>query len=378
MRRIPEFEALRGLLALWVVVGHAIKHAGFTDAQLGPLKPLANPGLAVDVFIVLSGFVIFNLLDRQGGAYLSFIVQRFFRLFPLYLAALLASAALLDFQSAVSSAMPWQTPFTETDQAIQDASIAELPAQLAVHLTMLHGLVPNWLLPFSEYGILGQAWSISVEWQFYLLAPLLFGLISRRVLAAICVLLALMLLRSRVLLGEGFAVNQAGYFLIGILSYFLWRRLRAVAGLDPRRVWLGGTAAAALCYFLLPRAISPMLWVLAMTVVIEAQCATGGITTAAIRLLRGPVLQWLGRISYSVYLTHMLVLYAVAGALLRFAPPALLESQWRFLAVLLPAGIAGTLLLSSLTYALIERPGIDLGHRLGAVLRAREARRVAV
>ena len=48
MRRIPEFEALRGLLALWVVVGHAIKHAGFTDAQLGPLKEaLHAAGVAV-------------------------------------------------------------------------------------------------------------------------------------------------------------------------------------------------------------------------------------------------------------------------------------------------------------------------------------------
>ncbi|MST94839.1 MAG: acyltransferase, partial [Pedosphaera sp.] len=44
-------------------------------------------GMAVDIFLILSGFVIFNLLDR-GETYGVFITRRFFRLFPAFLLSL--------------------------------------------------------------------------------------------------------------------------------------------------------------------------------------------------------------------------------------------------------------------------------------------------
>ena len=41
--RIHEFEALRGALALWVLVGHVFKHSGYTPDALRPLPLLADP-----------------------------------------------------------------------------------------------------------------------------------------------------------------------------------------------------------------------------------------------------------------------------------------------------------------------------------------------
>lgn len=46
--------------------------------------PFPTPGYAVDVFIILSGFVIFYLLDHQHLSYRVFICRRFFRLAPLF------------------------------------------------------------------------------------------------------------------------------------------------------------------------------------------------------------------------------------------------------------------------------------------------------
>jgi peptidoglycan/LPS O-acetylase OafA/YrhL len=180
MRRIHEFEALRGFLALWVVVGHVIKHCGYSMDALGPLSLLGDPGLAVDVFIVLSGFVIFSPIDHKHEGYVPFIVRRFFRLYPLCIVVLAVAALLAGTMLDWIRTFPWRTPFIDNLVPIAQASKDALPAQFLVHLTMLHGLVSDSVLRFSQYGLVGQAWSISVEWQFYLLAPLFFLLLRRR------------------------------------------------------------------------------------------------------------------------------------------------------------------------------------------------------
>ncbi|MBC8038204.1 MAG: acyltransferase family protein, partial [Rhizobiales bacterium] len=90
--RIHEFEALRGALAAWVVIGHVFKHSGYAPDALYPFPLLGDPGMPVDVFIILSGFVIFSLLDHKHEGYWPFITRRFFRLFPLFLVVLLVSA----------------------------------------------------------------------------------------------------------------------------------------------------------------------------------------------------------------------------------------------------------------------------------------------
>ena len=267
--------------------------------------------------------MIFNLLDNQHQDTPTFLIQRFFRLFPLYLTVLLASAATQQWQVDTVADLPWRNEAIDNDLEIHAAALAHLPAQLAAHLTMLHGLVPGFLLPLSDYTLLGQAWSISVEWQFYLVAPLLFAMGTRRPLALGLLLLAIAAVRGRSWLGEGFAINQAGYFLIGTLSYVVWRRLRTLTGLESRRVWLGGIAAMTLVYCLLPRSVSLVIWILTLTVVIDAHCARDGIARRPAAVLRTRPPQWLGRVSSWVYLTHMLVLVRrICAAAAHAAGPA--------------------------------------------------------
>ncbi|HEO1574281.1 TPA: acyltransferase [Klebsiella aerogenes] len=92
MRYIKELEGLRGLMALWVVFGHSLAALPIINKHL---PPTALNSYAVDVFIMLSGFVIFFMIDNKRQPYLQYIVQRFFRIFPLYILVLVISIILI-------------------------------------------------------------------------------------------------------------------------------------------------------------------------------------------------------------------------------------------------------------------------------------------
>src|SRR5689334_15384840 len=82
--RLNLIEGMRAYLALWVLLCHTLWFSGYTQQVLsGPAKLLVEGRCAVDVFIIISGFVIFFLLDHQRDTWRPFIVRRFFRLFPL-------------------------------------------------------------------------------------------------------------------------------------------------------------------------------------------------------------------------------------------------------------------------------------------------------
>ena len=357
--RIHEFEALRGALALWVVIGHVFKHSGYAQDALRPFSLLGDPGMPVDVFIVLSGFVIFALLDHKHEGYWPFITRRFFRLFPLFLVVLLVSAMLVVPALAWREAFPWKTPFLEGVIAINKASVDYLPQQFMVHLTMLHGLVPDTLLPMSQYGIVGQAWSISVEWQFYLVAPLLFYLLRKRPIMLGLVVLGLIVLRSRYWLGEGFALNQGQFFLIGIVSFYIYRNVTA----SGPQLFLGAATAVAILFWLLPRPVSLAIWMLALAAAMHAKSG-GQNPFSYVAALAVP--QWLGRISYSVYLWHALAIVCLSRLIL-FAVPGISQSQHS--ALLMVSTVIGTLGLSAASFRLIEQPGMNLGRRLAKKVR---------
>lgn len=365
MKRIVELEALRGALALWVIVGHSIKHSGYLPEDLGAFGLMANPGYAVDVFIILSGFVIFGLLDSRPMTYTAFMVQRFFRLFPMFAVVLMVTAMTVSGQAEWLRDFPWQTPFLKGCLDIALASRDQLLAQIAVHLTMLHGLIPDSVLPYSQYAIVGQAWSISVEWQFYLLAPLLYFGTMRKPAAMGLVVLAIAFLRGRYWLGEGFAVNQAAFFLVGIVSYFLFKHLPRLGPLDARVLTAAALIAAAFVYLIVPQPVSLMLWIAVLWVVAAAHYCPRDLPLKVAAWARTPAAQWIGRISYSIYLVHFLVLYGVSTGLLVLFPEM---PKAAMCALLMLLTLIGTIAVSSLTFMLIEAPAMAFGHRLADIL----------
>ena len=179
---IAEFEGLRGLMAWWVVVGHMSQFAGFDGSQSNiPWYQyiVLRGSVPVDVFITLSGFVIFFLLkNSKKFDYINFSVNRFFRIYPAFLVSFLLALITMPLVSTVVSS-PWADPsIIAAKIARLDSTEKNIAIHIALHLSLLHGLIADQWLPFAGDSILGPAWSLSLEWQFYLVAPLFFFIIK--------------------------------------------------------------------------------------------------------------------------------------------------------------------------------------------------------
>jgi peptidoglycan/LPS O-acetylase OafA/YrhL len=170
MNYIRELTGLRGLLALWVVFGHLA--ATVTETNL------FNP-YAVDIFIILSGFSIAAMIDKKQEPYGLYLSRRILRIFPTYLLFLILSVAAARLYLTTWQFAP-QTSMRDARIYLAQESLAHWPIHLAIHLTGLQSLVPPTFLPGSDFAFIGQAWSLSLEWQFYLIAPFLVSFVSSR------------------------------------------------------------------------------------------------------------------------------------------------------------------------------------------------------
>src|ERR1051325_6417390 len=107
MKRLAEFEGLRGFLAWWVVLTHILAYSGISASRFTLLKDLWNGAIPVNVFIILSGFVIFYLLSGLQEGYGAFIIRRFFRIYPVFVVCLGLALVLNVGRQAAFAQLPW-------------------------------------------------------------------------------------------------------------------------------------------------------------------------------------------------------------------------------------------------------------------------------
>jgi peptidoglycan/LPS O-acetylase OafA/YrhL len=341
--RINNFEGLRGLLAFWVVIGHVLTIAGIQASSMGIFSPLAHGFVAVDVFVIMSGFFIFYLLDRKQETYRPFITRRFLRLFPVYVVCLLMSILLMNISLTDLKSLPWYHPDNQSRIDILESSQQYFLYHFIAHLTMLHGVIPSQWLPYSAFAFIGQAWSISLEWQFYLVAPALMWICKKRKwLLGILTIITTGLLYWQFKGGAylGFLPNKFPLFLLGILSFWSWKQPK----LTPIML-----ACAGLVFLLTDTLINKLPILIWLSIFFPTSWGWG--------VLNHTVLLYLGRISYSVYVSHMMILYVMLSALTRLSG----LSQPIFLSLVLASVIPLTILISHVLYHRIEKPFIDYG-----------------
>ena len=172
-RRIPVLDGIRGVAILLVLYTHLVAYAQFEDSlRLDHWVELSAAAgwIGVDVFFVLSGFLITGILfDSKGsGRYLiPFYGRRTLRIFPLYFGYLAVSA--------LAAPLVLGRPLF----GVGDASPLWFLTYTSNFDVALHG----WREPLA----LGHLWSLAVEEQFYLLWPLVVFVFDRRTLMRITI-----------------------------------------------------------------------------------------------------------------------------------------------------------------------------------------------
>jgi len=352
--RLTHFAALdglRGVAILTVMFFHATLYRG----------PRPSGGfLGVDLFFVLSGFLITALLmqewQRSGGVALgAFYARRALRLLP----ALFTLIAVILLVPGV---------FYQTVRPWRAAGLA------ALHTT-------NWIMAFGgNVGFFDHTWSLTIEEQFYLLWPPLLVL-----------LLTLKVRRPAIL-----AVVTIGILAPTWLRFELWHGLPSVKrlyyGLDTRfdTLLIGCLVALVASWDLIPRSrrvlgtiqvaaalSAAVLAVCVATMVEESSLTYHGLgTLVAVAcaclvlhvlycpsrlsrlLLENRPLVWVGRISYGLYLWHFPIFNGMLNPTrmgkLGITGPALLTVRF-----------AMAFLVAALSFSLIERPFLRLKRRFG-------------
>jgi peptidoglycan/LPS O-acetylase OafA/YrhL len=354
----PELDCLRFFAFFAVFVHHTVPHeADYYAARHIPLGTFvasaARAGsFGVDLFFLLSAYLITELLFREkeqfGAVHLrSFYVRRMLRIWPLYFLGVLIGAVL---------------PLIDPDQ--------KFPLRYVAAFLLLAG---NWMISLGGFpqSVMNPLWSVSFEEQFYLIWPTLISR-ARRARTA--------LLASGLLL----IVAEIGRL---VLLKYAWQRhseaeifTNTLTRLDPLAL---GIATAVI----LRKRQMELRWFLRLS------CAILGAAvwllaghyfrlTVAFMLIGYPAmalgswlifmsvfglgiaprwLRYLGKISYGLYVFHMLALYLVDKLIGGYA------RNWGKFVIYWWVGLALTLLMAALSYRFYESPFLRLKERFAFV-----------
>jgi peptidoglycan/LPS O-acetylase OafA/YrhL len=340
---VPALDGLRALAVL-AVLGYHTWEGEFRGGWVG-----------VDVFFVLSGYLITSILLAERGrtgtiALGQFYLRRALRLFPALALCMTAAIALAETQG------PGLTQLTA-----KEAAAAAL-------------YVSNWWMvatPHAPTGLLAHTWSLSIEEQFYLCWPvLLLGLLAARGHHAV-----LWAAGAGAVLVLGHRLVVQGSISLPFLTYYrtdtrvdtllIGAALAALAALGTLErvpgwvlrvaaaVGIGTLGAVAKSFgFAGLDGIGYTLVALAAAAVVAAVVAPQGWPLLR-RVLSARPLVAVGRISYGVYLFHIVVWQGLLAPHLSSGPLATL------LTTVLTLAVAGA------SYRYVEMPFLRMKDRLG-------------
>ncbi len=336
-KEIPNLDGLRALSIIAVLLHHT---PSFEVPALAALQE--NGRLGVQLFFIISGFLICTLFIREQKAngsvsLYNFYIRRSLRLFPLYYLAL-AITALLVFGFHL------YTP--ENQQLFKD--------KLWSYIFYYSNMVPK-----ATEGPFFIAWSLAAEEQFYLFFGVLFAFTRPQTVLGVIVALLLVKLAYMGLFIEvkhgivSIVLNYQPAILMGVGLAFLFENKAAYAvfrAIFGNSAMLGVVIICILVFFTLTiitelKPIEYALFLLMLTLFVGSVSLAGPL----------PILSWssvkyIGKVSYGMYLLHMFAISAVKKMPLN-----------PFIVFILAAII--TIGLAALSYTFFETPFLQLKKR---------------
>jgi len=350
---LPGLTPLRGIAALGVAVFHfQIYFIRFIDKDKSMFVDKLY--LMVDLFFIMSGFLILHVYKEQfaekisAASFRKFIAARFARVYPLHLLTLLLLVGLYIMQRGNA-------------ESFYD------PHAIASHIFLLHSFPLNnqltWNIP---------SWSISAEWWSYMLFPVLCVLIVKNKKLSIPLLLLLITTCYILLLffvprndipidGDrhnldltydyGFLRSIAG-FMTGMLLY-LFYNLSTVKKIFSSDIFCAIWALLIIAG--LHAGLPDIIFIPGFCIlVLLLTCNTGKITGA----FNNKAFNFLGDISYSVYMLHFLLLIFIGKAAYKMGYRFNYQTGLPFYkgALLCAAYVVVLMVLSSISYRFVEKP----------------------
>jgi len=372
MKRILELEGLRGYLAFWVLIDHLLVACGYSYSSLNGLVKIARAGwYAVDLFIIISGFVIFYLLDQKQESYFTFITRRFFRIFPLFIFLFIfsipLSSTLLSNADQFALIYP-SAQFGELPQMI-NAGFDYIWPNIFLHLTMLHGIVPQNIIPYAPSAFLGAGWSISLEWQFYLIAPFVFNFLTKSsnkykiiIISTIVFLLFHFSKELPFVQFGAFLPMHIEYFYIGGLSYFLYKNFNHIFHNDSILISLIIFSLILFTYSKNLDILPVCIWISFFGLMISMKNSSQNMPSNKISILfNNRFSQYLGKISYSIYLAHFPIIIIIQSLLLSYLPQLHRREHFVYLSFI---AIPVIIFISDLLYSCIEVKAIEISKNI--------------
>ncbi len=367
MQHFRSLDGVRGWLAWSVLVYHMIILSAAD--QWSHLLTFADilGQVAVPCFIIISGFVITHLLLEKRERYLPYITRRFLRIYPLYFCCLALGILATYLHFAAFADHPWGNYVPQPD--ILNAELAgshgsALAWHLLAHVTMAHGLISNNILPASQFMFLGPAWSLSLEWQFYMLAPLLVFWLRTQWGKIILPLVTV----------AAFAAYQKGwfgtfydpsllpgaglYFAAGIATRLMYPRLPTLSAYPAASVIIVGGLV------IMARPLLPFFLWSVFIIWLRVEHPSDAVSRCIDRCLdasfNSNVARYLGTRSYSTYLVHEPIIHILVYVCVKqFALGIAATVGVVFITVPII-----TLAASILLYKYVEAPCIAFGKRL--------------
>lgn len=361
--RIDSLDSLRGLAALIVLLHHCYymldssKAGELSIVRLSPLRLFVAGHAAVIVFFLLSGFVLALPYRSEQPHMLGFIIRRTCRIYLPFASAVLLSIAIVIL-------IPGVYP-------IQGATkLLELPQPDQLNLPLIAGHLLL-LGKFRDISLDPPIWSLVHELRISLIFPLLLWCCRRWPAGTVASTLAIAAVAAVRLLTTGdadqgvvIASNTGSGSLLITLRYLPLFVIGAYMAMEPRVLELS-TASSPItkCFFVLAGVAllsgpSVPAWsdiFLAIGAILLILALMSGWQPIPLRTRAS---QWLGRVSFSLYLVHVPIITACCLLLVNVVP----------LGVAVMVGAALSLLGAQLAYASIEANAHKLGRYLESAI----------